>query len=373
MTWQPNQAFNDIPLLPPPQSATESIPVLKACISARAALAELKQAGKLLPNQDLLINLLPLLEAKDSTEIENIVTTSDKLFQYSQEENAADPATKEALRYRTALYEGFVELARRPLCTNTAVTVCTTIKGTNMDIRKVPGTALANQNTGEVIYTPPEGEAHLRALLANWEHYLHNDAEDLKDRTDPLIKMAVSHYQFEAIHPFTDGNGRTGRVLNMLYLIDQELLTLPILYLSRYILENRSDYYRLLTKVTSDGAWEEWILYILGAVENTAMWTAQKISSIRYLIEMTAEHIKQTLPKIYSHELVQVIFEQPYCRIANLVEKGIAKRQTASVYLKQLADIGVLNEIQAGKEKLFVHPKLIQLMTLDGYEVRPYD
>lgn len=373
MTWQPNQAFNDIPLLPPPQDATESIAVLKACISARAALAELKQAGELLPNQALLINLLPLLEAKDSTEIENIVTTSDKLFQYAQEESAADPATKEALRYRTALYQGFIELDKKPLCTNTAVQICTTIKGTNMDIRKVPGTTLANQATGQVIYTPPEGQDHLRDLLANWERFLHNEEDDPAKRIDPLIKMAVSHYQFEAIHPFTDGNGRTGRVLNTLYLIEQELLTLPILYLSRYILQNRSDYYRLLTKVTSDGAWEEWILYMLGAVESTAIWTTQKISAVRELIELTGEHIREKLPKIYSHELVQVIFEQPYCRIANLVERDIAKRQTASVYLKQLSDIGVLNEIQAGKEKLFVHPKLIQLMTLDNNEITPYD
>ncbi|WP_250656215.1 protein adenylyltransferase Fic [Alkalimarinus coralli] len=373
MTWQPDQPFNDIPLLPPPKDATESITVLKACISARAALAELKQAGELLPNQALLINLLPLLEAKDSTEIENIVTTSDKLFQYAQEETAADPSTKEALQYRTALYEGFVQLSERPLCTNTAVQVCSTIKATHMDIRKVPGTTLSNQATGQTIYTPPAGETRLRDLLANWEQFIHAEEEDPLTKTDPLIKMAVSHYQFEAIHPFTDGNGRTGRILNMLYLIEQRLLTLPILYLSRYILQNRAEYYRLLTKVTSDGAWEEWILYMLKAVEQTANWTTQKIAAVRKLMEHTGDFIREALPKIYSHELVQVIFEQPYCRIANLVEKDIAKRQTASVYLKQLVEIGVLNEIQVGKEKLFVHPKLIQLMTLDNNEITRYD
>lgn len=373
MTWQPDQPFNDIPLLPPPKDATESIAVLKACISARAALAELKQAGELLPNQALLINLLPLLEAKDSTEIENIVTTSDKLFQYAQEETAADPATKEALQYRTALYEGFVQLSERPLCTNTAVQVCSTIKATHMDIRRVPGTTLSNQATGQTIYTPPDGEARLRDLLANWEQFIHAEEEDPLTKTDPLIKMAVSHYQFEAIHPFTDGNGRTGRILNMLYLIEQRLLTLPILYLSRYILQNRAEYYRLLTKVTSDGAWEEWVLYMLKAVEQTANWTTQKIAAVRKLMEYTGDFIRDALPKIYSHELVQVIFEQPYCRIANLVEKDIAKRQTASVYLKQLAEIGVLNEIQVGKEKLFVHPKLIQLMTLDNNEITRYN
>ncbi|PCI51794.1 MAG: addiction module protein [Moraxellaceae bacterium] len=372
MTWQPGQPFNELPLLPPPRHVTESIVVLKACTPARAALAELKQAGKLLPNQALLINLLPLLEAKDSSEIENIFTTSDKLFQYAQEESAADPATKEALQYRRALNQGFVRLAKRPLCTNTAVQVCSTLKATEMEIRKVPGITLSNQRTGQTIYTPPEGETRLRDLLANWEQYLHEEDHDPMTKTDPLIKMVVSHYQFEAIHPFIDGNGRTGRILNMLYLIEQELLTLPILYLSRYILHNRSDYYRLLTQVTSHGAWQEWILYMLKAVECTAQWTTQKIAAVRELIEHSGEYIQQALPKIYSHELVQVIFEQPYCRITNLVEKGIAKRQTASVYLKKLAEIGVLNEFQAGKEKLFVHPKLIQLMTLDNNDITHY-
>jgi Fic family protein len=242
-----------------------------------------------------------------------------------------------------------------------------------MDIRKVPGTTLANQSTGKIIYTPPEGESRLRDLLTNWEQFIHAEEEDPLTKTDPLIKMAVSHYQFEAIHPFTDGNGRTGRILNMLYLIEQKLLTLPILYLSRYILQNRAEYYRLLTQVTSDGAWEEWILYMLKGVEQTANWTTQKIAAVRQLMESTGDYIRQALPKIYSHELVQVIFEQPYCRIANLVERDLAKRQTASVYLKQLAEIGVLNELQVGKEKLFVHPKLIQLMTLDNNEITHYE
>lgn len=368
MAWQAGQAFNDIPLLPPSTEVVESVPVLKACISARAALAELKQAGELLPNQGLLINLMPLLEAKDSSEIENIVTTSDRLFQYAQEAASADPATKEALRYRTALYNGFMELARMPLCTNTAVRICSTIKGVNMDIRKIPGTTLTNQTTGEVIYTPPAGEAHLRSLLANWETFLHNE----NDGIDPLIKMAISHYQFEAIHPFTDGNGRTGRILNILYLIEQKLLTLPILYLSQFILQNRADYYRLLTAVTREQDWQSWIIYMLNGVEQTASWTTDKIAAVRELIEHTSAHIKQQLPKIYSHELMQTIFEQPYCRISNLVDKNIAKRQTASVYLKQLADIDVLKEIQAGKEKLFVHPKLIKLFTADSNEFDPY-
>ncbi len=359
MSWSPDKPYNDLPHLPPTVNQ-ESIPILKACIPARAALAELKQAGQLLPNQGLLINLLPLLEAKDSSEIENIVTTTDRLFQFSSEESQADPATKEALRYRTALNAGYHELTTKPLCTNMAIEICSTIKGMQMDVRKVPGTKIANQRTGEVISTPPEGELLLRDLLTNWENYLHQNNE-----IDPLIKMAVAHYQFEAIHPFLDGNGRTGRVLNILYLIEAGLLTLPILYLSRYIVQSKSDYYRLLNEVTRTENWQDWILYMLKGVEITASWTTQKIDAVRKLIEHTDTFIKKMLPRVHSHELVKIIFEQPYCRINNLVENKIAKRQTASVYLKKLVEIGVLNEVQAGKEKLFVHLKLIQLMTAD--------
>ena len=360
MTWQPDKPYNDLPPLPP-RANLDSVAILKACIPARTALAELKQAAELLPNQGLLINLLPLLEAKDSSEIENIVTTTHKLFQFADEDKLADQATKEALRYRTALNNGYRELSERPLCSNTAVEICSTIKGIEMEVRKVPGTTLANHITGEVIYTPPEGENVIRGLLANWETFLHHN-----DDIDPLIKMAVAHYQFEAIHPFLDGNGRTGRVINILYLIDTRLLSIPILYLSRYIVQNKQEYYRLLTAVTRNESWEEWILYMLKAVENTAGWTTNKISAIRMLIENTTEFVRARIPKIYSHELIQVIFEQPYCRIGNLVSRDIAKRQTASTYLKQLCDIGVLKEIQVGKEKLFVHPKFIELMTKDN-------
>ncbi len=374
MSWCADKPYNDLPLLPPVKNL-DTVSILKACIPARAALAELKQAGQLIPDQGLLINLLPLLEAKDSSEIENIVTTTDKLFQFSSEENLADPATKEALRYRTALNTGYQQLETKPLCTNTAIEICSTIKGMQMEIRKIPGTALANHRTGEIISTPPEGEQVLRGLLSNWENYLHqnNDNNDATNSTtDPLIIMAIAHYQFEAIHPFLDGNGRTGRVLNILYLIEAELLTMPILYLSRYIVKNKQDYYRLLHEVTITENWEEWILYMLKAVEVTANWTTKKIDAVKKLMEHTTEYIKTGLPKIYSHELVQTIFEQPYCRISNLVDSNIAKRQTASVYLKQLADIGVLKEIQAGKEKLFVHPKLIQLMTEDNNNFERY-
>ena len=367
MAWQANIPYNQLPLLPPALEQIETLTVLRACIKARAALAELKQAGELLPNQTLLINLLPLLEAKDSSEIENIVTTTDKLFQFAADEQSADPATKEALRYRSALREGFKVLQQRPLCTNTAIDICSELKGSPMEIRRVPGTIIGNQATGDTIYTPPVGETAIRNLLSNWEHFIHAE-----DELDPLIKMAISHYQFEAIHPFYDGNGRTGRILNVLYLIDKNLLTLPTLYLSRYILQNKADYYRLLTGVTSEANWEAWILYVLSGVEQTSHWTHQKIIAIRELMEQTTAYIKQRLPKVYSHELVQILFEQPYCRIADLTKNNIAQRQTASVYLKQLADIDVMNEISVGKEKLFVHTRLMRLMMQDGNEQVPF-
>ena len=365
--WSPAKPHNKLAALPPPNEL-ETRTVLKACINARSALAELKQAAELIPNQTMLINTIPLLEAKDSSEIENIVTTTDKLFQHAQWENHADAATKEALRYRSALNKGYRALKDRPLCTTTAVDICSTLKGVDMDIRKAAGTQLINDKTADVIYTPPEGEKILRDLLANWERFLHYE-EDV----DPLIRMAVGHYQFEAIHPFIDGNGRTGRVLNILYLIEQDLLQLPILYLSRHIIANKADYYKLLLEVTTDQAWQPWILFMLKAVEETSRWTTDKITAIRMLSDHTADFVRKKLPKIYTRELVDVIFEQPYCRISDLVEKGIAKRQSASRYLKELVGAGILNELGVGKEKLFIHPKLMRLLSRDGNEFVRYE
>ena len=368
LPWQPDRPYNQLPPLPP-AAELETRAVLKRCIEARTALAELKQAAELIPNQRVLINTIPLLEAKDSSEIERIVTTTDLLFQHAQDgDNHADPATKEALRYRKALHQGYQSLAERPLSTSTAVEICRTLKGVNMDIRRVPGTQLANDRTGEIIYTPPEGEDRLRDLLANWERFLHNETD-----LDPLVRMAVGHYQFEAIHPFTDGNGRTGRVLNTLYLIQEGLLSLQIIYLSRYIIAHRADYYRLLLDVTREQAWEPWLLYMLSAVEETARWTTAKIAAIRSLSEHTTEFVRAQLPKTYSRELVDVIFEQPYCRISNVVDKHIAQRQAASRYLKELVAIGVLQEVQVGKEKLFIHPQLMQLLIRDNNDFKPYE
>lgn len=364
--WRQDSPYNALPPLPP-QAELESRAILKQCIPARAALAGLKQATALIPNPTVLINTIPLLEAKDSSEIENIVTTTDQLFRHADDGEHADPATKEALRYRTALYHGFQSLRERPLTTRTAVDICTAIKGVQMDVRRTPGTQLVSDRSGEAIYTPPEGEPLLRDLLSNWEHFLH-ERRDL----DPLIRMAVAHYQFEAIHPFTDGNGRTGRVLNILILIQEELLSLPVLYLSRYIIHNKADYYRLLQEVTRDHAWEAWVLYMLRAVEQTAHWTTDKIAALRQLQAHTTEYVRQRLPKIYSHELIETLFEQPYCRIGNLVGKGIAQRQAASRYLQDLVAAGVLREQVAGREKLFIHPKLMQLLTQDGNSFSPY-
>jgi Fic family protein len=184
--------------------------------------------------------------------------------------------------------------------------------------------------------------------------------------------MAIAHYQFEAIHPFTDGNGRTGRILNLLFLVEQGLLDLPVLYLSRAIIRRKAEYYRLLGTVTAEGRWEEWICYMLEMVEETAHWTTAKIRAIRELMQVTADYVRTVTPSLYSRELVELIFIQPYCRIGNVVDVGIAKRQTASVYLKQLCDIGVLQEIKAGREKLFVHPRLLTLLTAEQHIVQPY-
>ena len=367
MIFDPNTPYNSLPNLPPTQEL-ETRSILKLCTEARVALAELKQLGQNIPNQSVLINTLPLLEAQASSEIENVVTTTDKLFRFmNATDNQADSATKEALRYRTALQQGYKSLKKKPLNTNTAIEVCRLIKDTKLDIRKVPGTKLANDQTGKVIYTPPEGEQIIRDKLANWERFLHEQEE-----LDPLVKMAVGHYQFEAIHPFTDGNGRTGRVLNILYLVDKGLLELPVLYLSRYIIQHKDNYYRMLLEVTTEQRWQQWLEFMLTAVKETAQWTAAKIQAARNLMEHTADYVRENDSALYSRELVEQTFIQPYSRIGNLVDAGIAHRETASKYLKKLCDMGVLEEVKVGREKLFVHPKFLRLLTTDSNEFVRY-
>ncbi len=358
MKFDVTRPFNDLPTLPP-ASALESQPVLKACIAARAALAELKALGDLIPDQAILINSITLLEAQASSEIENIVTTGDQLFRFAgtPSDAGADAATKETLRYRTALANGYQSLSERPLSTRTAVDICRTIKDVDINIRTTPGTALANDRTGKIIYTPPEGERLIRDLLGNWETYIH-----AADDVDPLIRLAVQHYQFEAVHPFADGNGRTGRVLNLLFLVEQGLLDIPVLYLSRAIIRRKSDYYRLLLGVTVKADWESWLLFLIDAVGETARWTSARIRAIRLLLDQTAATMREKSPRIYSRELAELVFAQPYCRISNLVEAGIAQRQSASTYLKTLASIGLLEERKAGRERLFVNPALLALL-----------
>jgi Fic family protein len=367
MDFNPTRPYNDLPDLPPAVEI-ETKPVLKACVEARAALAALRQATALIPNAAVLINTIPLLEAQASSEIENIVTTTDALFRHAQiDALPADPATKEALRYRTALKAGFDSLKKRPLTTRTAEDICTIIRNVRMMVRKVPGTALASGGSGEIVYTPPEGESRLREKLANWERFMH-EREDI----DPLVRMAVAHYQFEAIHPFTDGNGRTGRILNLLMLIENELLDVPILYLSRYVIRNKAAYYDGLLSVTRSGTWEEWILYMLRATGETAEWTLAKIGAVRSLIEHTAQYARKVAPKLYSRELIDLIFVQPYCRIENVVDAGIAKRQTASAYLHKLATAGILTEKQMGLNKLFLNSKFLALLTRDSNHFRKF-
>jgi Fic family protein len=366
-SFDPNRPFNDLPALPP-RVDLETKSILKTCVSARANLAALKEAAALIPNQDVLINSIPLREAKDSSAIENIVTTNDRLFRFANADaNQADNATKETLRYRTALLRGYESLkSGRPLTTNTAVDVCRAIKDVDLDIRRTSGTNLKNQS-GRVIYTPPEGETVLREKMADWERFIHDELD-----VDPLIKMAVAHYQFEAIHPFPDGNGRTGRVLNILFLIEKGLLDLPILYLSRFINDRRSDYYKLLLEVTTQQAWEPWVLYMLNAVDEMATWTRSKIWAIKHLMQDTVKYVQVALPKVYKRELVELLFVQPYVRIGDLVDAGLGTRKTAAGYLNQLIAAGVLREEKEGRDKLFINVRFFDLLMSDGNEFAPF-
>ncbi|MBC7542382.1 MAG: Fic family protein [Candidatus Sericytochromatia bacterium] len=357
MTFDRDQPYNDLPALPP-RVELETKAVLKKAIAANRALAELKRAGDLLPNQTVLLSTLLLQEAKQSSEIENIVTTNDDLYHAFADDNlAANQATKEVLHYNHALWFGFVSLKEgRPLSTRLFEDIASQVKGTGMAVRRLPGTKVGKSG-GEVVYTPPEGEALIRDKLANLEAFIHAD-----DDLDPLVKLAVMHYQFEAIHPFADGNGRTGRILNILYLIDQQLLLLPILYLSRYIIEHKVAYYEGLQRVTEAGDWEGWLLYILQAVEVTALITRDRILAIRGLMAQVTERVRTELPGIYSKDLVEILFEQPYCKIRVLETAGIAKRQTASRYLQELERIGILQAHRRGRETYYLNVPFYALL-----------
>ncbi len=360
MKFARSKPYNQLPLIPP-KADMETKAVLKKTVTAGRALAELKGVGETIPNQAMLINTIVLREAQSSSEIENVVTTTDALFKaFTAKTNNIDPATKEVLRYREALWEGFNTLKKRPvLSTNVFIKLFWTIKENKAGIRKVPGTKVANLATGEVMYTPPEGEQVIRDKLKNLEDYIHAE-----DKVDPLIKLAIIHYQFEAIHPFFDGNGRAGRILNILFLVYKDLLALPVLYLSKYIIENKNDYYRLLRDVTEKDKWEPWILFMLDAVEQTSAYTRDKIINIRSLLEKTLEEAKKKLPeRVYSKELIELLFHQPYTKGQFLVEAKIAERKTAADYLKELEKVGILKSKKIGKENLYLNVKLFNLLS----------
>lgn len=355
--FNPEIPYNNIPLLPPSVNLETPL-ILRACIEANKELAKLKMAERLIPNQTVLINSIPLLESQASSAIENIVTTTDDLFKYADSQSAAiSSEVKETLRYRTALYQGIKSITQRPLSISTVCEICSIIREVEMDIRRFPGTTLINDATKEKIYTPPEGEDRLRSLLSNWQNYLYQD-----DKVDPLIKLAVQHYQFEAIHPFSDGNGRTGRIINLLYLVDRGLLDTPILYLSRYIIQNKASYYSNLLRVTTHQDWSEWVLYFLAAIRETSKWTTKKIIAIQDLIVNTCIFVQNRSPLVYNRDLIELLFVQPYIRINNLVERNLAGRFTASKHLKILCDIGILEEIRVGREKLFINRKFLDLL-----------
>lgn len=360
MTWSATTPYNDLPLLPPREDV-ESRAVLRDAIRARAALASLNQASKRMPNPLVLVNTISLLEAQASSEIENIVTTTDELFRFAQASSyATNSATKETLRYREALFAGHDAIARRPLTVNTAREICERIHGRQIDVRTLPGTIIGNEATREAIYTPPSGERILREKLANWAEYLHRD-----DEVDPLVKMAIAHYQFEAIHPFEDGNGRTGRILNILFLVGVDLLHAPILYLSRYFISHKSEYYRLLLAVTRDGAWAEWIRFVLEGIEVTATQTIAKIDDAASLQESVRAHLREHTTAGSNGDLLDLLFEKPYARISDVIERCDVSRPTATAWLDALVASGSLETVKAGRERLFINSRFINILATD--------
>ena len=355
--YNPAIPYNKLPLLPPKIAFTGK--VFKKTVEANKALAELKGLAGIIPNQAIILNSLILREAKDSSEIENIITTHDKLYKaFSIEHVVQDPNVKEVLNYREALWMGFGIIKKKQLLTiRDIIKLQEILIGNTAGIRKQPGTSLKNARTGEVIYTPPFGKAVIEEKLKNLEAYINGE-----DDTDPLIKMAIMHYQFESIHPFYDGNGRTGRIINVLYLILNGLLDLPILYLSSFIIHHKKKYYEGLDAVRTKNEWENWILYMLDSVEQTAKSTIALIKSIKSLLDKEIIRVKVKCPKIYSKELVEVLFNQPYSRITTLEEKLQISRFTASKYLKALEDIGLLKGEKLGRDVLYINIPLFKLL-----------
>lgn len=361
MGYNRDLPYNALPDLPP-QADLETTEIFKLSIQANKLLAELKGYCQTLPNPNLLLNTIILQESKESSAIENIVTTQDELYKASLSDidRIKNPAAKEVIQYREAMYWGLEQLLQTELITtNLLVGIMQKLRDTDEEIRKNSGIKLANPNTQTIVYTPPEGEQIIRDKLAQLEKFINDDTYvDL----DPLIKMALIHYQFEAIHPFSDGNGRTGRILNVLYLINKDLLGLPILYLSKYIIQNKSDYYRLLREVTENKNWTDWVKFVLIGVGETAEMTLKKINSILKLKEEAQPLIKKVLNSSYSKELVDLLYSYPYIKVSVLEENGIAKRQTAAEYLKKLEKAGFLQSIKLGKEVYYINHHLMSVL-----------
>lgn len=358
VNYNPAIPYNDLPLLPP-QAEIENTIILKKTIAASRALSELKGAITNLPNPTLFIDTINLQEAQASSAIENIITTQDELFKASIAEKKNDnPATKEVMHYKDALWYGVEQINKRPiLSTNLFVALVQIIKENKSSIRNAPGTQLKNPITNTVVYSPPEGENIIRDKLKNLEDFIHAE-----DNIDPLVKMAIIHYQFEAIHPFFDGNGRTGRIILLLYLKMAGLLDLPALYLSNYIIQNKNKYYTYLRKVTEDGNWQDWIMYMLDMVEQTALKGRNQITEIEALMNDMGKKIQQQLPKIYSKDLMEELFRLPYTKRNQLEKAGLGNLKTVGNYLKELENQGFLISEQVGKEKLYLNFKLLEVL-----------
>ena len=348
--------YNELPYIPPKPEKYESIDLWKQEGKARAALAELKGTANIIPNQSILTNAIILQESKDSSEVENIITTKDKLYQALSASKNTDSATKEVIYYREALQAGWKKIKGRGyISINDIVEIQRILIKNDAGIRRTPGTTLVNDKTGEIMYSPPDDLEVISKLLKNLTEYLNSDE-------DNLIKLGILHYQFESIHPFYDGNGRTGRILNILYLLLKSYLEIPILYLSSYIIKNKAEYYHLLREVTKEEKWEEWLLFILKGIEITAQETIEKIKLIRKLLDEKIEYIKKKLPRMYSKELVELLFENPYCKVEFLVNGLGIERKTASVYLHKLSDIEILELKKIGRENIFIYGELMEIL-----------
>jgi Fic family protein len=342
----------------PLQNDIETKKVLKKLTTARAALSGLNGIAESIPNERIIINTLSLQEAKDSSAIENIITTHDELYTSDmQARKFASMAAKEVYNYAYALLQGYEHVKSSELLTNKhIIQIQSLLEENDAGFRKLPGTVLKNEQTGEIVYTPPQHNDDIVQLIANLEKFMNDDS--LSD-LDPLIKMAIIHHRFESIHPFYDGNGRTGRIINILFLVKENLLKLPILYLSRYINQNKADYYRLLQQTRQTNNWEPWLLYILDAVEQTALQTTDIIRNIKSLMLSHKQKIRSQLPKLYSQDLINSLFKHPYTKIEYLKNDLSVTRKTASSYLEQLCKIQILHKKKFGVENYYFNHELI--------------